>query len=68
MAELTAKIPISKVTKEVTMQVRVTGFRSFKFRLWIATLLIRLAAFVAGMGIEVNLEELSDGKKRNNRS
>jgi hypothetical protein len=63
MAQLTAKIPISRVTKEVTMHVSVTGFRSFKLRLSIAKILIRLAAFVAGMGIEIKIQESSDGKK-----
>lgn len=66
MAELTAKIPISEVTKEVTMQVTVTGFRSFKLRLWLAAILIRLAALVAGMGIEINIGESSDGEKTSN--
>jgi hypothetical protein len=49
----TAKISISSVTKEMVMQVEVTGVRWFSFRLTIAKGLIWLAAKIAGVGVQI---------------
>jgi hypothetical protein len=47
-----ARISVHEVAKNVTMHVEVTGLGAWRFRLWVASKLIRLAAFVAGVGIE----------------
>ena len=47
------EIKAGDLMKRVTLHVRVTGMRTLKIRLRIAILLMRLAAKVAGMGIQV---------------
>ena len=46
-------VPISELTEEITLRVRITGYRGWRVRLACAVWLIRLATRVAGMGIEV---------------
>lgn len=48
MATLTAK----GMAKSITLVVRFKGFKQWSFRLWIATQLIRLAAWVAWVNVE----------------
>lgn len=49
----TLSMSVSEVVKGMTLKVVVTGYRSWFVRLKIASFLIRLAAKVAGMGIEI---------------
>ena len=55
-----AKIPMHRITKDVVMEVEVTGVRTFRWRLKVATWLIRLAAWVAGVGIRIDGDGRSD--------
>jgi hypothetical protein len=50
MADL--RVPIAAVTKDITMHVEVTGVRVWRVRLWLWIQLLRLAALVAGVGIQ----------------
>ena len=51
MAE--ASVDIQDVARSMTMRVRVKGVRVFRARLWLGTLLLRLAARLIGCGIEI---------------
>jgi hypothetical protein len=51
MASTDLKLPISSVSKNITMQVEVTGVRVWKARLWLAIQIFRLGAWVVGVGI-----------------
>ena len=46
-------VPISSVTPNLTVHVRVTGVKTWRVRLWLAMRLIRLAARVAGVGLRI---------------
>ena len=46
-------ISMPEVMREITMKVTVHGHRGWVVHLKIATVLIRLAAWIAGMGIEI---------------
>lgn len=51
--ESTIKVPVSSLTNRVTVNVEITGLASFRLRVWIATGLMRLAAWVAGMNCSI---------------
>ena len=55
MANPNMKVSMSEVAKGITINVTATGYRIFHIRLTIAMALIRLAAFVAGMGFKANV-------------
>jgi hypothetical protein len=49
-------VPMRELASHVTMTVKVTGQRRYQVRWWIASRLIRLAALVAGIGIEIEAD------------
>jgi hypothetical protein len=53
MASTTTTIPASRLAKNLTMTVRITGLRRLRCRFWLGGLLVSLAARVMGCGIEV---------------
>jgi len=53
MATLEPSIPIREVLSNITMTVHITGLVKWKFQLWIATKLIKLAARILNFDIEV---------------
>lgn len=56
MASTHASVSMGSVMRNVTMKVRVTGVHTFRIRLWMGGLLIRLGAVVMGCGIQVDTE------------
>ena len=50
----TVKMPISRVTRDLTVRVDVTGVRAWNMRLWLGVQVIKLAARVIGCGIVVD--------------
>jgi hypothetical protein len=46
-------VPVSSVTKNLVVHVRVTGVKVWRVRLWFAMKLFRLGARVAGVGLRV---------------
>lgn len=54
--DLHTRVPMSVVARRVTMHVTMTGVRRFTLRLRLATQLLRLAAWVAGFGIRIDME------------
>jgi len=46
-------IPIASVTKDLTVQVNLTGFRQWHLRLRVGMVLMRLAIWISGMGCNV---------------
>ena len=53
MAIIESKIPISHVLSNITMTVTITGLTKWRFQVWVATRLIRLAALVLNMNIDI---------------
>ena len=53
MSELA--IPMRKVLGNVTLHIQIKGLRTLKLRVRIGTLLLKLAAFVIGMHIEIHM-------------
>lgn len=57
MANLTARVNARRLlAQHVTLHVSVTGMRLVKWRLRCAVPLLRLAAWIAGVGINLDLE------------
>jgi hypothetical protein len=54
MAE--AVLNVSELMAHLEMKVTVHRLKEFKFRCWIASLFLRLAARIAGMGITISIE------------
>jgi hypothetical protein len=50
-----ADIPMRDIVKGLTVTVRITGTRVFKFRMWLGSKLLRLAAIVIGIGCDVEI-------------
>jgi|GEM_PF-5867270 len=46
-------VPIGKLVSRLTLEIRITGARAFAWRLWLATLIVRLDALVAGTQVYV---------------
>lgn len=42
------ELKASDLAKEIPLNIKISGFRTFRTRLWIARQLIRLATFVVG--------------------
>jgi hypothetical protein len=49
-------IPASHIGQRLTLNVRVTGLRTLRARWWFAARLLRLAARVAGCGIQIDVQ------------
>ena len=49
-------IPFSDITKQLVVEVRLTGLKIGKLRFSCAALIFRLGAFVAGTGITITIE------------
>jgi len=53
-----AEVNINKLTKDLTLAVKVKVTRQFKARFIVATALIKMAALILGCSIEIeNIEE-----------
>ena len=46
-------VKVSDALREITLEVKIVGFRSWRIRLWIGTRLLQLAAWVIGCGIKI---------------
>ena len=56
-------VPVSKVARnagKLTATIRITGMRRWNARLRVAVWLLKFAAFIAPIGMQVNFEEDSD--------
>jgi len=53
MARLETSLPIQHVLSNITMTVHITGLVKWKFQFWVATKLIKMAARILNMDIEV---------------
>lgn len=53
-------IHVKQITEDVIVHVTIKGYEWWKFRLGIAAVLIRVACWVADMGLEFKKED-SDG-------
>lgn len=51
------KIPIREAMRNVTLEVRLTGLKVARARLWLACQLIRLAALVGGFKADIEEPE-----------
>lgn len=50
-------VPVNKLVGDLTMEVSITGMRSYRVRQWIAIKLMTLAAAIMGCGIEVDIRK-----------
>jgi hypothetical protein len=50
------EVPLSDLTKGLTLQLVLTGVWRMRFRLWLGTKLLRLAAAVIGCKVEVEVK------------
>ena len=55
MATNNVTIPLSRATQNVTLNVKVSGVRVWKFRQTVGIWLIKLAARVMGVGVHVEV-------------
>ena len=57
-----------EIAKAITISVKIKGWQKFRFRVWVATRLIMLAARIGGFGFGFSdLEEGSVPKKATGR-
>lgn len=49
-------IPVEDVIKDLSVSVRLTGFRRFSIRLNVAKWIFRLGAWVSGMSCNIEVE------------
>lgn len=53
MAKPEVNVPIQEVLSNITMTVHITGLVKWKFQLWFATKLIKMAAQILNMNVKV---------------
>jgi hypothetical protein len=51
------KYPANKLSEHVTLEVSLTGYKFWSFKIKIALFLIRIAAYIAGFKHEITLED-----------
>ena len=51
--KLEQSIPIQNVLRNITMTVEITGLVKWRFQVWLATKLFKLAAWILNIDIEV---------------
>jgi hypothetical protein len=56
MASPTINVPIQHALQNVTLTVKITGLTKWRFQVWLATRLIKLAAAILNMGIEFSTD------------
>ena len=56
-SELTATMTLDRLPDGVTMTVEVRMAPRLRFRLWVARLLLGLAAWVMGVGLDIELAD-----------
>jgi tetrahydromethanopterin S-methyltransferase subunit B len=56
MASTHINVPISRITKDITMTLGVSGLRVMRFRFWVGSMVVRLAALIMGVGFKVELD------------
>jgi hypothetical protein len=55
-----AEFSMSDLAKDLTVDVYITGMKTFQIRMWIAIKLIQLAAWVLPASVNVHVEGLGD--------
>jgi hypothetical protein len=55
--ETEVRFNMQDLAKDITLNVRITGERSFRIRSWIAIKLIQMAAMVFPANVNVHLDE-----------
>jgi len=53
MASTEVNVPISKLMSDVTMNVNLTGVRTWRVRVWLGIQLLKLAGRIIGCGIHI---------------
>lgn len=56
MASTGFTVKAADIAKTTTMEITISGMRTFTFRLWIATKLIQLAAMVMPVNTSVTID------------
>lgn len=56
MAEMRHEVPMSDLMKNITVEVTVTGMKSFRVRFAIGTFLMKLSAKIMGVGLKIDLK------------
>lgn len=49
-----AKVSVARLMRDITLRVEIPGLRTWRGRLWLGGVLLRLAARVMGCGIRVD--------------
>jgi hypothetical protein len=57
----TISFGVSDLTSEMTLSVKITGFRSWVVRLWVAKGLLKLAAIMIGSKLKIELLDPPSG-------
>ncbi len=57
MTENVVNFNIADLTPSLTLKIEITGVRKYRIRLWVGCQLIKLAAHIMRMGIEIKKAE-----------
>jgi hypothetical protein len=60
-----AVINASELMAQLEMKVTIHRFKEFKFRCWLAFILLRLAARITGMEIAIDIGHKDNGRNYN---
>jgi len=51
-------IPMAEVMSSMTIELRATGVKRMRFRLWLGAKIIAIAAFVMGCNLELEVRDV----------
>ena len=55
MAEMIKSVDMKEATKNITVEIKITGYKMYKFRLWLGGKIIKLAGLVFPMHTEIEI-------------
>ena len=50
---MSVDVNINKLSRHITLNVRIVGIRRFRARVWLGIQIIRLAVLVSGLGLVI---------------
>lgn len=56
MAELIHEMPLSDITKNLTIELKITGMWRFRLGIWLLTKSVQFAAWVGQFNVNVDTE------------
>ena len=55
MAEIIKSVDIKEATKNITLEIKITGYKMYKFRLWLGGKIMKVAGLVFPVHTDIEI-------------